>query len=154
MRKQPRYDEENISQIPAIEVLQKIGYENLTPIVAEEMRGNLFNVLLKPILKEKLNEMNTYEFKGKEYSFTESNIEQAIRDLDEPLTSGLVKANESIYETLMKGRTYTEFLPDGSRKSFAIQFIDWDNIENNVFHIVEEFSVERADGRGDRKSVV
>lgn len=148
MRREPRYDEENISQIPAIEVLQKIGYEYLSSNVAEEMRGNLFNVLLKPILKEKLNEMNTYEFKGQKYSFTDSNIEQAIRDLDEPLTSGLVKANEAIYETLMKGRTYTEFLPDGSRKSFTIQFIDWENMENNAFHIVEEFSVERADGRG------
>src|SRR5690625_5594295 len=62
------------------------------------MRRNLYNVILKPVLKEKLNEMNTYEFKGKGYSFTDSNIEQAIRDLDEPLTSGLVKANESIYE--------------------------------------------------------
>src|SRR5690606_34136602 len=77
-----------------------------------------------------------------------SNIEQAIRDLDEPLTDGLVKTNEKIFETLMLGRSYTEFLPDGSKKSFTIQYIDWENIENNVFHAVEEFAVERMDGRG------
>src|SRR5690625_7876615 len=110
------------------------------------MRRNLYNVILKPVLKEKLNEMNTYEFKGKGYSFTDYKIEQAIRQLDEPLTSGLVKANESIYETLMKGRTYTEFLPDGSRKAYTIQFIDWHNIEKNVIHSVHEFYVELQDG--------
>ena len=60
---------------------------------------------------------------------------QAIRDLDEPLTNGLVKANEAIYETILHGRSYTEFLPDGSKKSFTIQYIDWKNIENNVFHV-------------------
>ncbi len=48
----------------------------------------------------------------------------------------------------MNGRSYTEFLPDGSKKSFTIQYIDWNNIENNVFHVVEEFVVERMDGRG------
>src|SRR5690606_24849791 len=109
---------------------------------------NLNNVLLKPILEEKLKELNSYEYQGEVRKFSEANIEQAIRDLDEPLTNGLVKANEAIYETLINGRSYTEFLPDGSKKSFTIQYIDWKNIENNVFHVVEEFAVERMDGNG------
>ncbi|USK60392.1 type I restriction endonuclease subunit R [Peribacillus asahii] len=148
MERDKSYDERYISQIPAIEVLRKLGYQYLPPGVAERMRGNLYNVLLRDVLEEKLISFNSYEYKGQTYKFGESNIQQAIRDLDEPLTNGLVKANESIYETLMKGRTYNEFLPDGSKKSFTIQFIDWNNIENNVFHVVEEFDVERMDGRG------
>lgn len=39
MKREPRYDEENISQIPAIEVLQKIGYEYLSSNVAEKNAG-------------------------------------------------------------------------------------------------------------------
>jgi type I restriction enzyme, R subunit len=142
------YDEHTISQQPAIEVLRKLGYQYISSEEAERMRGNLHNVLLKDILEEKLRTLNTYEYKEKTYSFSESNIQQAIRDLDEPLTDGLVKTNEKIYETLLLGRSYTENLPDGSKKSFTIQYVDWNHIENNVFHVVEEFTIERMDGRG------
>lgn len=142
------YDERYISQVPAIEVLQRLGYQYLSPDEAERMRGNLYNVILKDVLEGKLKNINSYEFKGKKYNFSNSSIQQAIRDIDENLTNGLVKANEAIYETLLHGRSYTEFLPDGSKKSFTIQFIDWENFENNEFHMVEEFSVERMDGRG------
>lgn len=148
MAREKSYDERYISQVPAIEVLQKLGYQNLSPEEAERMRGNLHHVLLTTVLEEKLKELNSYEYQGQTYQFSESNIRQAIRDLDEPLTNGLVKTNEVIYETIMNGRSYTEFLPDGSKKSFTIQYIDWNNIENNVFHVVEEFEVERMDGRG------
>ncbi|MDM5250096.1 type I restriction endonuclease subunit R [Lysinibacillus sp. G4S2] len=148
MSTQQLYDEINISQQPALEVLQRVGYTYIPIEEAEKMRGSLYDVLLRTILEEQLRKLNSYEYKGTTYQFGENNIQQAIRDLDEPLTSGLVKANEKIYETMMLGRSYTELLPDGSKQSFTIQFIDWDNIENNVFHVVEEFSVERTDGRG------
>ena len=142
-------DELNISQIPAIEVLKNLGYQYLLPEQVNQLRVNLNEVLLRTVLEDKLKELNAYEYKGENRKFSDTNIHQAIRDLDEPLTNGLVKANEAIYETLLHGRSYTEFLPDGSKKSFTIQYIDWDNIENNVFHVVEEFEVERMDGRGN-----
>ncbi|MGG1481069.1 type I restriction endonuclease subunit R [Bacillus smithii] len=148
MAREKSYDERYISQGPAIEVLQKLGYQYLSKEETERMRGNLHHVLLTTVLEEKLKELNSYEYQSQIYQFSESNIRQAIRDLDEPLTNGLVKTNEVIYETIMNGRSYTEFLPDGSKKSFTIQYIDWNNIENNVFHVVEEFEVERMDGRG------
>lgn len=143
------YDEENISQKPAIEVLKNLGYIYLPLEDAEKMRGSLYNVLLTDILKKKLIELNQYEYKGKIYKFSEKNINQAIKDLDEPLTDGLVRTNEKIYDTLMLGRSYEENLPDGSRKSFSLRYIDWNNVYNNVFHVVEEFTVEREDGKGN-----
>ncbi|OAS13742.1 type I restriction endonuclease subunit R [Paenibacillus oryzisoli] len=148
MERQNSYDERLISQQPALELLQGLKYKLLSPEQAESMRGNFYDVLLKTVLEEKLKEFNSYEYKGVTYKFSQKNIEQAIRDLDEPLTDGLVKTNEKIFETLMLKRSYTEFLPDGSKKSFTIQYIDWDKFENNVFHVVEEFAVERMDGRG------
>lgn len=148
MYNEKQYDELNISQIPAIEVLKKLGYIYIDPQYAETMRSNLYNVILKDILKQKLMEINSYEYKGKVYKSSEKNIAQAINDIDEPLTDGLVKTNEKIYDSLMLGRSYTEDLEDQTKKSFSIQYIDWNNIENNVFHVVEEFSVEREDGRG------
>ncbi len=32
------------------------------------------------------------------------------------------------------------------KKSFSLHYIDWEEPYNNIFHIVEEFSVERANG--------
>ena len=149
MTKTYLYDEENISQIPAIEVLKNLDYIYIPPEKAEAVRGNLYNVLLRDILKEKLIELNEYEYKGETYKFSEKNIDQAIKNLDEPLTDGLVRTNEKIYDTLMLGRSYEESLPDGSRKSFSLRYIDWDDLDNNVFHVVEEFTVEREDGEGN-----
>lgn len=149
MSKAKDYDEINISQIPALEVLKKIGYKVITPEKAEAMRGNLYKVILKDILYQKLKELNDFEYKGKRYKFSESNINQAMQDLDEALTDGLIKTNEKIYDSLLLGRSYPERLPDveGTR-SFNLNYIDWQHFENNDFHVVEEFSVEREDGQG------
>ncbi len=148
MTREIEYDEINISQIPAIEVLKGLGYQYIASETADQMRGNHYNLLLKDVLDKKLRELNSYEYKGVTFPFSDRSIQQAVRDLDEPLTDGLVKTNEKIYETLMLGRSYTENLPDGSKKSFTIQYIDWDHIENNIFHVVEEVVVERMDGQG------
>jgi len=141
------YNEQNISQKPAMEVLHSLGYDIITPKDAEAMRGNLYNVHLIPILKKQLEKLNTFEYKGKELKFSNKNIEQAIKDIDESLTNGLVKTNEKIYDSLMLGRSYEETLSDGAKRSFTLKFIDWENPENNVFHIVEEFSVERENAK-------
>ncbi|QUH18953.1 type I restriction endonuclease subunit R [Alkaliphilus sp. B6464] len=143
------YDEMNISQIPAIEVLKGLEYIYISSENAEEKRGNLYNVLLKDILFNKLMELNSYEYKGKKYKFSEKNILKAVEDLNEDLTDGLIKTNEKIYDTLMLGRSYVETLPNNEgNRSFTINFIDWEKPENNIFHVVEEFKVEREDGNG------
>jgi type I restriction enzyme, R subunit len=141
------YNEENISQQPAIEVLKELGYTYISSEQADRMRGNANDVLLKDVLRSKLKELNTFEYKGVTYAFSDHNLQQAIEDVDEPLTDGLIKTNEKIYETILSGRSYEESLSDGSKKSFSLKFIDWDDFRNNDFHVVEEFAVERQDGK-------
>lgn len=146
------YDEMNISQIPALEVLEKLGYQiyrkEESEFVVNQLRENLYSVVLKPVLREQLKLINSYEFKGKIHSFSDANIEKAILDIDMPLTDGLIKTNEKIYDTLMLGRSYEENISniDGKR-SFNINYIDFVNPENNVFHAIEEFSVEKEIGQ-------
>ncbi|TFH39287.1 MAG: DEAD/DEAH box helicase, partial [ANME-2 cluster archaeon] len=113
------YNEQNISQKPAMEVLHNLGYDIIAPKDAEALRGNLYNVLLTPILKKQLEKINSFEYKSETLKFSNKNIEQAIRDLDESLTNGLVKTNEKIYDTLMLGRSYQETLSDGTIRSFT-----------------------------------
>ena len=63
---------------------------------------------------------------------------------------GLVRTNERIYDLLSLGRSFEETIK-GNTKSYTLNYIDWNNIENNVFHVTEEFEVECVDGRRDRR---
>lgn len=149
MSRAKAYDEVNISQLPALEVLNNIGYKELSPQEAEAMRGNLYNVILKDVLYKKLKELNSFEYKGKGYEFSEENIKQAMLDIDVPLRDGLVKTNEKIYDSLVLGRSYPEKLSDmDGTRSFSLRYIDWEHPYNNDFHVVEEFIVDREDGKG------
>lgn len=148
MAKAKEYDELNISQVPAIEILSALGYVYISPAEAELQRGNLYNVLLTEVLQSQLAKLNSFTYKGESYNFSEKNIRQAMLDLDEALTDGLVKTNEKIYDTLMFGRSYQEQLHDGTNRSFDLKFVDWEMPENNVFHVIDEFAIERQDGQG------
>jgi len=144
----PKSHEMAISQEPALQVLTELGYTYLSPEEAERKRKSLYDVLLLDVLESQLKKLNHFEYKNESYAFSQSTVEQAIRDLDEDLTDGLVRTNEKIYESLMLGRSYEEHLKDGSKKSFTLQYIDWDHPENNVYHVTQEFVVERQNGEG------
>ncbi len=136
------YNEKIVSQQPAIDLLKKMGYTYISPTQCLEQRGNKYNVILKDILRQQLIKINSYKFANKENKFSLNNIEKAITDLDEPLIEGLVRTNEKIYNYLLYGKSYVENVGNGKNLSFNLKYIDWDNFENNVFHITEEFSVE------------
>ena len=44
---------------------------------------------------------------------------------------GLVTTNSKIYDLLTLGKSFEESIGN-DRKSFTINYIDWNNIENNV----------------------
>ena len=139
------YLEKNISQQPAIDLLRSMGYTYISPEDCEAQRGSRYHVLLKDILRGQLRRLNRYAFAGAENEFSAANIERAMEDLDEPLTDGLVRTNEKIYDALLLGKSYPETVGGGKSLSFNLKYIDWEHPENNLFHVTEEFSVESQD---------
>ena len=139
------YLEVNASQKPAIELFQAMGYTYISQEDCEKQRGSKYKVLLKDILRGQLRKLNRYIYAGAENEFSATNIERAMEDLDEPLTDGLVRTSEKIYDTLMLGKSYLETVGEGKMLSFNLKYIDWENLENNVFHVTEEFVVESQD---------
>lgn len=97
-------------------------------------------------MRNQLRRLNRFEFGGVEQEFSSANIERAMDELDEPLTDGLVKTSEKIYDALMLGKSYQETVGGGKVLSFDLKYIDWENIDNNVFHVTEEFTVASSDG--------
>ena len=145
------YLERQASQIPAIELLQSMGYTYISPEDCEKQRGSRYHVLLKDILRGQLRRLNRYTYAGAENEFSAANIERAMDELDEPLVDGLVRTSEKIYDALLLGKSYPETVGGGKSLSFNLKYIDWDNWDNNLFHVTEEFAVDSRDKRHDAR---
>lgn len=144
----PVANEMSTSQRPAIEVLQKLGYKYISEEENKKLRNYILtDVIFKDTLAKKLNEINSYEYKGEKYKFSASTIGQAIKDLNEDLVTGLISTNEKIYDLLTLGKSYQENMVDGTKRSFDIKYIDFEHPENNDFYVTEEFSVLRMNGK-------
>ncbi|HDY67120.1 MAG TPA: type I restriction endonuclease subunit R [Candidatus Scalindua sp.] len=144
MPKTPLIKEDHISQIPALQLLQNLGYVYLTPEEALKLRGDRArNVILDGILEEQLRKMNKIQYKEQEYPFSEGNIISAVQTLKDVIYDGLVRTNEKVYDLLCLGKSLQQSI-HGDIKSFTLHFIDWEHPGNNVYHVTEEFGVERA----------
>ncbi len=153
------FKEEFSAKIPALTLLINLGYHYLSPEQCFKLRnpkGNAITysatnstnqVMLLPVLREFLASQ-TFPFEGKQHHLSEASIDKIVHQLSPALNQGLVKANEIIYDALLYGVGVTEFV-DGKRASPTIQLIDWDNIENNHYHITEEMVVQNAEATGN-----
>ena len=142
----PSFKEDHISQIPALQMLVNLGYTYLSPAESERLRGGkTTNVLLEDVLRKQLKEINSIRVSATKTSiFTDDNIERGILALKNlPMHEGYIAACEKAYNLLTLGHALEQSV-DGDKKSFTLQYIDWKNIGNNVFHVTEEFSVMRS----------
>lgn len=147
----PSFLEDHISQIPALQLLQNVGYTYLRPAeVYLERNGRLSNVILEGILEKQLRRLNKIRFKGSEHDFSDANIKAAIEKLKDIPFDGLIRTSEKIYDLLSLGESFEQTI-NGDRKSFSLRYIDWKKIENNVFHVTEEFEVERTKSHDKRR---
>ncbi|WP_321478448.1 HsdR family type I site-specific deoxyribonuclease [uncultured Bacteroides sp.] len=141
------FKENHISQIPALQLLQKLGYTYISQEKALELRGGkTTNVLLEAVLRKQLQEINSkIQVSGTKTSFFSSqNIENgvvAMRNI--AMDEGYISANETVYNLLTYGKALEQSV-DGDKKSYNLQYIDWKHPERNIFHVTEEFAVCRA----------
>ena len=145
----PSFKEDHISQIPALQMLVNLGYTYLSPAEADRQRGGkTTNVLLEDVLRKQLKEINSIRVSATKTSiFTDENIERSILALKNlPMNEGYIAASEKAYNLLTLGHALEQSV-DGDKKSFTLQYIDWKNINNNVFHVSEEYSVMRSNSK-------
>ena len=138
------FSEKHLSQIPALQQLMNMGYRYLSPEQAMvERGGRASNVLLENILRDQLKKINRIRYKGGVYLFSEENIQSAIQKIKNVQYDGLQKTNEVIYDLITLGTSLEQTIESDS-KSYTLNYIDWKNPANNVFHATAEFSVERS----------
>ena len=138
--------EKHQSQIPAIQLLVALGYQPLSQAQAEKLRGGrLRNVVLDDVLVDQLLKLNRFNHRGRAYPFDLEDAHEAVRRLKPTpdKLKGLRGTNQDIYDLLVLGTTITKSI-DGDSKSYSFRYVDWENQENNVYHVTAEMVVERT----------
>lgn len=139
----PSFLEDDASQLPALQLLMRLGYTYLNPEEALAARGGkTTNVLLEDILRAQLKAINSIQAGGNKTTvFSDANIEAGIHALKElPFQNGYISASQHAYERLTLGKALEQSI-DGDKKSFTLQYIDWQHPERNVYHVSEEYEV-------------
>ena len=147
------FNERPESQDRALKVIEKLGYTIVPRSEAEAKRGSRRAVLFEDELQTFLSK-RTYPYDNETRYFSGGSIAAAVRSLNVQATAGLYAANKEIYDMLCAGKSLEETLPDGTRQSFDISFIDFEHPENNIFQVTDEFEVERPNGKFARPDIV
>src|SRR5947209_13656066 len=117
----PSFLEDHISQIPALHLLQNMGYTYLRPSeVYLERKGKLAGVLLEAVLQRQLKKINRIRYKGTEQEFSDENIQAAVQALKDVPFDGLIRTNEKVFDLLSLGKSFEQTIR-GDTKSFTLQ---------------------------------
>jgi len=139
------------SLLPALTVLQNLGYTYLPPDEALRLRGGKRSrVVLESVLAEWLRTHNSFTAKGETHRFSEANIQRAVAELSQRPFDALYTTAQAFYDLLTLGKSLEENV-GGDRKSYDLSYIDWANPHNNVFHVSDEFEVERQGSTQTRR---
>jgi type I restriction enzyme R subunit len=138
----PDFDEASYSQIPALIQLVNLGYAYIPRHKVNKLRDGNGQYILRPIAIDAIKKINP--------EISEKSIEDALIDLEKVrMDDGVYKASEYIYTDILAGRATREVV-DGKKVSPQMRFIDFNNIENNAYHVVAEFEIsEELDRRPD-----
>ncbi len=139
----PSYLEKVQSQLPALQLLIQMGWTYLPPDECVRLRdGRLGSTILEPVLTGFIRRTGRFEFKGQIRSFTENAIQNAVQTLRAFRATGAMQQNEQAYDLLCLGTSVPQTI-EGDTKSFMVNYIDWNNPEENTYHCTAEFKVER-----------
>lgn len=137
------------SLLPALILLQGMGYEYLPPEDALEKRGGKRGrVVLEDVLADWLRAHNSFEVRGHQYAFSEGNVQKAVAALSQHPFDALGTTSQALYDLITLGKSFEETI-EGEKRSHTVRYIDFEHPENNVYHVTDEFEVER---RGSTKT--
>ncbi len=147
----PKFQEEYSAKLPALTLLEKLGWHCINPDQALVARGGrLDDVVLREELRQQLQKRR-FVYAGQTHSLSNNAIDNIIHEVCSPaLNEGLTTANEKLYNHMLYGISVTEFV-DGKKISPTIPLIDWQDVSNNSFSFTEEFSVRRSNGIDNRR---
>lgn len=126
------------SEKPAIELFQALGYEYFDASVADP-RGSINEVILKDRLTDIQKKLNPW--------INKNNINKCYRALTSIHASSLMEANEKLHKLITGNNSdfSVNQVIDGREQSKTPVFIDFSNLENNDFLVVNQMKFKGKD---------
>lgn len=124
-------NEKSFSHIPAVKALMAFGYTLLNQKQLKAERGDSCSILLEQVLIDKIKKLNSSKIDLDDKD--NKDAKEAVRQLRDIKNFGLMKANEEVYYLLILGATI---------KSYNLKYIDWQEPENNTYHVAFEVPVK------------
>jgi type I restriction enzyme R subunit len=128
MSQTPEYSQ---SELPAIELFQKLGYD----YIKNYPRESINEVILEDRLRTALTQINPW-LKG-------NSLEKVVRTIKNIQASTLMEANQIVHELLTKKDSIT-IKPTPDSKPQPVFIIDYDTPENNDFLVVNQLTFHGA----------
>lgn len=126
------------SELPAIELFKKLNYDYF------DAKGEMYEVVLEDKLTTSLKKINPW--------LNENNLQKIVRKLlaSSTMGSSLMEINSEIHKLITRADALS-LKPTPDDKPRAVKFIDYDNLENNEFLVVNQmkFKGERANSIPD-----
>lgn len=138
------FDEAKQSQLPALELLIKLGFKYISRKDALDLRGgNDTKILLKDVLSRSLMRLNSYDNNGVQQKFSESDIAKVVDELESTRIEGLIDTGRQVFAQIMSklgGSSITVF-QDGRHESKSIRYFDFEDLDNNEFNVTAEYKI-------------
>ncbi len=131
--KEDRWNEETLSETPAVELLESLGYKYLSSEEIEPLREGERSSILTKTLQESLLDLNPW--------LTEDNLNRALRTITKINAVNLIEANEQAYNILTRGTTVLQDLGSGMT-SQTVRLIDFDHPEENQYLVTRQFTIK------------
>jgi type I restriction enzyme, R subunit len=131
------WNEKELVENRLINHLKEKGYEHIHGHSLEEQRESSREVILKQHLEKAIKKLNPW--------IDENNLSKLIRSITHIEATSLMEANEKFYDMLVNYISVQQDLGKG-KKNQTVRLIDFDNINNNEFLVVDQFSITDAKG--------
>lgn len=130
-----KFDEEKLEEA----ILELFELDKYSYIKGDELTREKEEVLIKSDLRNFL--FNRYESE----EITYSEVDGIIKLLENMPSSTIYDSNKKIINMISEGFTIRR--EDSSKKDLFIQLIDFENVENNIFKIVNQMEIKQYHDR-------
>lgn len=145
-----RTDEVAISQLPAMLLLAKMGWQPLTKEHANSARQDRDDaVILEDFTRDFLRSQSV-RWGETTVPLSEDNIENLISRLKQLPPDTFGKQAEGKWDLLCLPQAVEQVI-NGTRRSLNARFINFDDLDQNMFHMVPEFEVGRTNSTKTRR---
>lgn len=147
------FDEIKQSQLPAVELLVKMGWKYISAAETMKLRnGDNTRAILTDVLFRSLAKLNSYEVDGQILRFSDADIMMKVDELENSRKDGLIETSKFISSTIWPktGGGTVKTLIGGRYEDKNIRYFDFDNFDNNEYYVTVEYEyVDREPRRMD-----